>query len=530
MSGNRVYLYDSTLRDGAQTQGVDFTAADKVAIATELDRLGIDYIEGGWPGANATDDQFFAAPPAFRHARLAAFGMTRRTGRSADNDPGFQALLTTSARVVTLVGKAWEHQVKVALGISMEENLKMVGDSVKAALTRVDEAMFDAEHFFDGYKANPDYALACVEEAYQAGARWMVLCDTNGGTLPHEIGEIVSAVAKRIPGSHIGIHCHNDTENAVANTLTAVLAGARQVQGTLNGLGERCGNANLISLIPTLAVKMGFETGVTEAGLRHLKTVSGMLDERLNRAPNRHAPYVGASAFAHKGGLHASAVAKDPACYEHLDPETVGNVRHVVISDQSGRSNILARLAEAGIAVDPDDPRIAQLLAEVKNREADGLTYDGADASFELFARRFLGGVPEFFQVHSFRVIDERRYNAKGKLVHVSEATARVLVNDVYSMEAGEGHGPVNALDAALRKVLVPAFPMLDRLSLVDYKVRIMAPERGTAAVTRVMIESADAATGGRWTTVGISEDIIDASFNALHDSIVYFLMGAART
>ncbi len=525
MSGNRVYLYDSTLRDGAQTQGVDFTAADKVAIAAELDRLGIDYIEGGWPGANATDDQFFANPPKFRHARLTAFGMTRRAGRSVGDDVGFQALLRTGARVVTLVGKAWEEQVRVALGADADENLRMIGDSVKVGLSRVDEVMFDAEHFFDGYKANPDYALACVEEAFQAGARWMVLCDTNGGTLPHEVGEIVAAVARRIPGDYLGIHCHNDTENAVANSLIAVLAGVRQVQGTLNGLGERCGNANLVSVIPTLALKMGMEVGVSEGGLRHLKTVSHMLDERLNRAPNRHAPYVGASAFAHKGGLHASAVAKDSSCYEHVDPERVGNMRRVVISDQSGRSNILARLAEAGIAVDPDDPRVNALLAEVKAKEAEGLTFDGADASFELFARRFLDGVPEFFQVHSFRVIDERRYNAKGELIHVSEATARILVNDAYTMEAGEGHGPVNALDAALRKVLVPAFPALDRLSLIDYKVRILAPERGTAAVTRVMIESTDAVTGERWTTVGVSEDIIDASFNALHDSILYFLM-----
>jgi 2-isopropylmalate synthase len=530
MSGNRVYLYDSTLRDGAQTQGVDFTAADKIAIATELDRLGIDYVEGGWPGANATDDQFFAAPPAFRHARLAAFGMTRRAGRSAANDAGLQALFSTRARVVTLVGKTWEHQVRVALGADADENLRMIGESIAEALSRVDEAIFDAEHFFDGYKADPAYALSCVETAYRAGARWVVLCDTNGGTLPHEVREIVSAVVQRIPGDRLGIHCHNDTENAVANTLTAVIAGVRQVQGTLNGLGERCGNANLVSLIPTLALKLGMETGVTEAGLRHLKTVSHMLDERLNRAPNRHAPYVGASAFAHKGGLHASAVAKDPACYEHIDPERVGNVRRVVVSDQSGRSNILARLAEAGVAADPDDPRINALLAEVKEKEAEGLTFDGADAGFELFARRVLDGVPEFFRVHSFRVIDERRYNAKGELIHVSEATARILVNDEYFMEAGEGHGPVNALDAALRKVLVPAFPRLARLALVDYKVRILAPERGTAAVTRVMIESSDTSTGARWTTVGVSEDIIDASFNALHDSIVYFLMKAART
>ncbi len=528
MSSNRVFLYDSTLRDGAQTQGVDFTPSDKVAIAKELDRLGVDYIEGGWPGANATDDAFFAAPPELTASKLAVFGMTRRAGRSAENDPGFQSLFSTSAQVVTLVGKVWDQQVKLALGVELTENLRMIGESIKSGTERVAEMMFDAEHFFDGYKANPDYALSCLEEAYQAGARWVVLCDTNGGTLPYEVADIVAEVCKRIPGEHVGIHCHNDTGNAVANSLTAVMAGARQIQGTLNGLGERCGNANLVSVIPTLMLKMGMITGLGDDSLRHLKAASNMLDERLNRAPDRHAPYVGASAFAHKGGLHASAVAKDPSCYEHIDPETVGNVRHVVVSDQSGRSNILARLTSADVPFDPKDPRIADLLEDVKSKEANGLTYDGADASFELLARRRLGEVPDFFEVHSFRVIDERRYNAKGNLVHVSEATARVIVNETYSMEAGEGHGPVNALDAALRKVLVPAFPALERLVLVDYKVRIMAPERGTAAVTRVMIESKDCATGHRWTTVGVSEDIIDASFNALHDSFIYFLMKAA--
>jgi len=525
MSSNRVYLYDSTLRDGAQTQGVDFTPADKVAIAAELDRLGVDYIEGGWPGANATDDAFFAAPPEFHNARLSAFGMTRRAGRSAENDPGFQSLLSTSAKVVTLVGKSWSHQVEVALGVDPKENLRMVSDSIQAGLSKVEEMIFDAEHFFDGYKAHPEYALSCVEEAYKAGARWVVLCDTNGGTLPHEVDDIVKDVCRRVPGDYVGIHCHNDTGNAVANSLAAVRAGARQVQGTLNGLGERCGNANLVTLIPTLMLKMGMETGLSLDGLRHLKTASHMLDERLNRAPNRHAPYVGASAFAHKGGLHASAVAKDPSCYEHIDPELVGNMRHVVVSDQSGRSNILARLIGMGLTFDPKDSRIAALLNDVKAKEAEGLSYDGADASFELLARRTLGGMPKFFHVHSFRVIAERRYNSKGDFVHVSEATARVLVNDVYSMEAGEGHGPVNALDAALRKVLVPAFPALERLALVDYKVRIMAPELGTAAVTRVMIESKDKVSGTRWTTVGVSEDIIDASFNALHDSFTYFLL-----
>ena len=527
MSGERVYLYDCTLRDGAQTQGVDFTAADKAAIACELDRLGIDYVEGGWPGANATDDQFFAAPPALSRARLAAFGMTRRGGRSADNDPGFRALLTTPARVLTLVGKTWTRQVEVALGVDLDENLRMIGESVAAARKTMDEVIFDAEHFFDGWKADSAYAMACVATAVEAGARWAVLCDTNGGTLPHEIAAIVGEVVKRVPGDRLGIHCHNDTENAVANTLAAVRAGVRHVQGTLNGLGERCGNANLVSLIPTLMVKMGLDVGLSPDDLRHLRTTSHMLDERLNRAPDRHAPYVGASAFAHKGGLHASAVAKDPTFYEHIDPETVGNERHVVVSDQSGRSNILSRLADVGIAIDAADSRIGDLLSVVKAREAEGLTYDGADASFEMLARRTLCGVPEFFRVHSFRVIDERRYNAKGELVHVSEAIARVYVKKGgrYAIEAGEGHGPVNALDAALRKVLVPVYPRLERLTLSDYKVRILSPELGTAAVTRVMIESTDTETGLRWTTVGVSEDIIDASFDALYDSINFFLL-----
>ena len=526
MTENRVYFYDTTLRDGAQTQGVDFTAADKVAIAAELDRLGIDYIEGGWPGANPTDDAFFADPPKLSRARLTAFGMTRRPGRSAANDPGLQALVATPAQAVCLVGKTWDFHVDVALGIERAENIDMIADSVAMVSGRVAEVLFDAEHFFDGYKANPTYALDCLKAAHGAGARWIVLCDTNGGTLPHEVEDIVGKVVKMIPGTHIGIHCHNDTDNAAANSLAAVRAGARQIQGSLNGLGERCGNANLVSLIPTVVLKMGFETSITAEALRRLTHLSRLVDERLNRAPTRNAPYVGESAFAHKGGLHVSAVEKDPRSYEHLDPALVGNRRHVVVSDQAGRANILARFREIGIEVDADDPKLGELVELVKAREHDGYTYDGAEASFELLARRALDGVPEYFKLISFRVIDERRWNARGELVTLSEATIKIEVAGDRITTVAEGNGPVNALDNALRKALAPAFPQLVDVRLVDYKVRILTPDEGTKAVTRVMIESVDG-RGARWSTVGVSTNVINASYNALHDSITYKLFRA---
>ncbi len=520
---NRVYLFDSTLRDGAQTQGVDFSVADKLAIAQALDRLGIDYVEGGWPGANPTDDAFFADPPALAHARLVAFGMTRRPGRSVANDPGLAALLGNRAPAVCMVGKAWDFHVDVALGIARSENVEMIGESVALACRRKHEVMFDAEHFFDGFKANPAYAMDCVAAAAQAGARWIVLCDTNGGTLPHEIERIVGAVTGRIPGARVGIHCHNDTENAVANSLAAVRAGARQIQGTLNGLGERCGNANLVSLIPTLVLKTDFDVAVTPEGLRQLTHVSRLLDERLNRAPLRGAPYVGESAFAHKGGLHVSAVEKDPRTYEHIEPALVGNRRHIVVSDQSGRANILARFRDIGLDVDADDPRIVDLVETVKAREYDGYAYDGAEASFELLARRALGRVPDYFRLNRFRVMDDRRWNARGELVTESEATITIDVGGAPTMTVATGNGPVNALDQALRKALLPAYPELDDMRLVDFKVRILTPGAGTGAVTRVMIESADA-KGERWSTVGVSPNIIDASYNALNDGITWKL------
>lgn len=523
MSDNRVYLYDCTLRDGAQTQGVDFNASDKSLIAEELDKLGIDYIEGGWPGANPTDDAFFDSPPKLKRSCLTAFGMTRRAGRSTDNDPGLKALLDSGTNAICMVGKTWDFHVDVALEIEHSENIAMISDSIAHTKTRIDEVMFDAEHFFDGYKANPDFALSCVKAAYEAGARWVVLCDTNGGTLPHEVDEIVNAVSEHIPGTHLGIHCHDDTGNAVANSLAAVRAGVRQVQGALNGLGERCGNTNLITLIPSLILKMGYETGVSADDLTHLSHVSRVMDEHLNRSPNRGAPYVGESAFAHKGGLHVSAVEKDPRSYEHIVPDLVGNARHIVVSDQAGRSNILARFREIGIEVDADDPKVMRLVEQVKEQEFEGYSYDGAEASFELMARRALGKVPDYFHCNHFRVLDERRWNAKGELVIVSEATVKLTVEGEEHMTVAEGNGPVNALDMALRKVLIPIYPELADLRLMDFKVRILRSTDASAAMPRVMIESADD-RGDHWSTVGVSTNIIEASYEALRDSIIYKL------
>jgi len=521
---NRVYLYDSTLRDGAQTQGVDFSAADKAAIAIELDRLGIDYIEGGWPGANPTDDAFFANPPEMTQATLSAFGMTRRPGRSSENDPGLNGLVNTGVKTVTLVGKSWDFQVDVALEIERSENISMIEDSIAYVKDKAGEAMFDAEHFFDGYKANPEFAIQCCKAAYDAGARWIVMCDTNGGTLPHEIEKIVGEVTKHIPGSHLGIHCHDDTGNAVANSLAAVKCGVRQIQGTLNGLGERCGNANLISILPSLMLKMGFETGVSKDGLKRLVHVSRMLDERLNRAPSRNAAYVGESAFAHKGGLHVSAIEKDPSCYEHVNPETVGNERTIIMSNQAGRSNLVAKFREVGLDVDPKDAKVNALLDEIKELESSGYSYDGADASFELIARRKLENVPDYFHLESFRVIDERVWDKKHTSVkNMSETTVKLFIGDKRIMDVAEGNGPVNALDAALRKILIPFYPELESLALIDFKVRILDGDNATGAITRVMIESADG-DGNTWTTVGMSSNIIDASYEALRDSLIYKL------
>jgi 2-isopropylmalate synthase len=525
MARERLYLFDTTLRDGAQTNGVDFTLADKLALAGMLDKLGIDYVEGGYPGANPADTELFATDRKLG-TTFTAFGMTRRPGRSTSNDPGFVALLDATADAICFVAKSSAFHVKVALEATEEENLASIRDSVTAAKAKGREVLLDCEHFFDGYKANPKYALACAKAAYDSGARWVVLCDTNGGTLPHEVERIVGEVCKAIPGAHVGIHAHNDTEQAVANSLAAVRAGARQIQGTINGLGERCGNANLISLIPTLALKKEFaekfEIGVSQDGLKELVHVSRKLDDMLNRAPDRYAPYVGESAFATKAGIHASAIMKDADTYEHVSPDAVGNRRKLLVSEQAGKSNVLAELERIGIKVAKDDPRIARLLEIVKEREAAGFSYEAADASFELLARRALGTVPQYFEVSQFDINVEQRYNAKGERVTVTLAVVKVKVGDENLISAAEGNGPVNALDVALRKDLGKYQKYIDDLKLTDYRVRIL--NGGTEAVTRVLIESEDG-QGERWTTIGISPNIIDASFQALMDSIVYKLV-----
>jgi 2-isopropylmalate synthase len=525
MTRERIHLYDTTLRDGAQTNGVDFTLHDKATIVGMLDALGIDYVEGGYPGANPIDTELFAQSRALA-TKFTAFGMTRRPGRSASNDPGLRALLDAKADAICFVAKSWDYHVRVALECTLEENLASIRDSIRAAKAAGREVLLDCEHFFDGYKANPQYALACAQAAYEEGARWVVLCDTNGGTLPHEVASIVAEVVKHVPGDHVGIHAHNDTEQAVANSLAAVRAGARQIQGTLNGLGERCGNANLVSIIPTLKLKREFadkfDIGVSDEKLASLTHVSRMLDELLNRAPDRHAPYVGASAFATKAGIHASAILKEPATYEHVAPDAVGNARKLMVSDQAGKSNVLFELERIGIKADKDDPRIAALLEEVKQREAIGYAYEAADASFELLARRVLGKVPDYFDVTQFDVNVEQRINAKGERVTVSMAVVKVRVDGKDLISAGEGNGPVNALDVALRKDIGKYQSHIEGLELTDYRVRIL--NGGTEAVTRVLIESQDE-NGERWTTVGVSPNIIDASFQALMDSIVYKLV-----
>ncbi len=533
MTKETLSLYDTTLRDGQQTQGVQFSTAEKHQIAAALDGLGIDYIEGGWPGANPTDSDFFDTPPKTR-ARLTAFGMTKRAGMSAENDDVLAAVLNAGTDTVCLVGKSSAFHVSDALGITKAENTENISASIKHLKAQGREALFDAEHFFDGYKADPDYALEAVLAAYEAGARWVVLCDTNGGTLPSEVHEITKAVIKAgIPGENLGIHTHNDTENAVANSLAAVDAGARQIQGTLNGLGERCGNANLTTLIPTLLLKPQyaerFDIGVSREALKNLTAVSRMLDDILNRVPQKQAAYVGASAFAHKAGLHASAILKDPSTYEHIDPAEVGNARIIPMSNQAGQSNLRKRLSDAGLDVPKGDPSLGRILERVKVKEAQGYSYDTAQASFELVARDELGQLPHFFEVKRYKVTVERRKNKRNKMVSLSEAVVVVKIGNERMLsvsesmdERGTDLGPVNALAKALAKDLGPYQSYIEDIRLVDFKVRIT--DGGTEAVTRVIIDSEDS-KGRRWSTVGVNPNIIDASFEALLDSINWKLI-----
>jgi len=524
MSKEKIYIFDTTLRDGSQTEGVNFSIDDKNKISKALSELGVDYLEGGWPGANTLDTTFFNNPPKLGNTVLTAFGMTKKTGRSAENDPGLSALLNTKAPAICLVGKSWDFHVDVALGISKEENIENIKESAKLFIKNKREFMFDAEHFFDGYKKNSQYALKCIQTAYDEGARWIVLCDTNGGTLPNEVGDIVSEVSKKIPGKNLGIHAHNDTENAVANSLTAVLAGVRQVQGTINGLGERCGNANLISLLPSFVLKKTFsdkfDIKINKDKIKTLTECSRLLDEILNKKSNRRAAYVGPSAFAHKGGLHVSAVSKDPKTYEHIDPSLVGNVRNIIVSDQAGKSNIMSRLNKYGIKIDKNDPKVQTLLNEVKDREFIGYSYDGADASFELLARRLLGEIPKYLTISKYDVSVKK--DSKDKIN--SFAKAHILVDGKEIVCEGSGNGPVNALDNAIRTNVDKVgkySKYLKDLKLVDYKVRIL--NTGTNATTRVSIESTDR-DGKSWFTIGVSPNIIEASFKALIDSLDYKL------
>ncbi len=523
----RLYIYDTTLRDGQQTQGVQFSTDEKIQIADLLGDLGVDYIEGGWPGANPTDTTFFETYRT--NANLVAFGMTKRSGRSAENDDVLASVLNAGTKKICLVGKTHDFHVKTALGISLNENIEAIQQSISHVVSKGREAIFDAEHFFDGMLSNSDYAIEAILSAYSAGARWIVLCDTNGGSLPREIEKAVSlAIKAGVPGTHLGIHTHNDTDNAVANTLIAVDAGVRQIQGTLNGLGERCGNANLTALIPTLALKSGycdrFETGISRTALKGMTRLSRRLDDILNRVPMRQASYVGASAFAHKSGLHANAILKDPSTYEHVDPELVGNERIIPMSNQAGASNLKKRLSDAGIDQNLNKDELEKILMLIKERESQGYSYDTAQASFELLARRTLGQLPEFFDVKRYKVTVERRKNKYNKMISLSEAVVVVKVDGQKKLsvsesldEFGSDRGPVNALAKALAKDLGQYQRFIDDMRLVDFKVRIT--QGGTEAVTRVVIDSEDS-TGRRWATVGVSPNIVDASFDALIDAM----------
>ncbi|MCH9852315.1 MAG: citramalate synthase [Alphaproteobacteria bacterium] len=529
-------FFDTTLRDGAQTMGVDFSLADKNAIAGALDEFGIDFIEGGWPGANPDDDSFFNAPPVFNNSKLVAFGMTRRANTSAGNDPSLSMVINSSAPTVCLVGKSWDFQVTEALGIELNENIDMIADSIKHGNKQKKQMFFDAEHFFDGYKNNPDYALKCLAAAYDAGVDTLVLCDTNGGTLPHEIYDITAKIIKQFASKNvtIGIHSHDDTGNAVANSIAAVQAGATHIQGTLNGLGERCGNANLISLIPTFLLKMGYRAQNIDGNkLQGLLKLSRLLDDRLNQSPFKGAPYVGTRAFAHKGGLHASGMAKNSNTYEHIAPEQVGNQRRVIVSNQAGRANIAERLIAYGLDFNGLEKYQAQkIINHVKNRESQGYSYDGAEASFALAAFEILQQVPAYYHIKRFRVIDEKRLTLSGEEEIESEATLVIEFppksgsQENIETTVAFGQGPINALDKAMRDAILSHYSNLKFMQLIDYKVRIIPPPDnsiGTDAVTRVTIESRDN-NGNRWETIGVSVNIIDASMQALNDAYRYNL------
>ncbi|MBI1910332.1 MAG: citramalate synthase [Deltaproteobacteria bacterium] len=534
----QIELYDTTLRDGAQSEEISFTVEDKLRIAKKLDELGIHYIEGGWPGSNPKDEEFFARVRSLnlKNARIAAFGSTRKKGITAEKDPNLKALVAVGTPVVTIFGKSWDFHVKEALGISLEENLELIRDSISFLKKNCPEVLFDAEHFFDGFKKNPEYAVATLKAASEAGAKVLVLCDTNGGTLPDEIESIIKNVKNKFPSPLmgegkgegdpvLGFHGHNDSETGVANALAAVAAGCRHIQGTINGIGERCGNANLVSIIPNLQLKIGFSCIAPEQ-LSRLKEVSRYVDELANRIPLTHQPYVGEAAFAHKGGVHVSAILKNQATYEHIRPEEVGNRRRVLVSDLAGRSSILYKAKEFGIELDSQSSVVSGIVKQLKEMENAGYQFEGAEASFEILIRRALKQYKNFFTLIHFSVVDEKKGEDHGMAVpgHASaKATLEIEVNGKKERAEAKGVGPVNALDTALRKALERFYPELGKVRLIDYKVRVLPAGRATASQVRVLIESTDGRE--KWGTVGVSQNIIEASWMALVDSLEYKLL-----
>lgn len=516
---SRIQIYDTTLRDGTQAEDISFQVQDKVQIARRLDELGIDYIEGGWPGSNPKDITFFheVKKETLSHSKIAAFGSTRRAKVTPAEDNNIQMLIEAEPDTVTIFGKTWDFHVREALRISLEENLELINDSLVYLKSRIGEVIYDAEHFFDGYKANPEYAIKTLQAAAAANIDCIVLCDTNGGTMPYEIPAIMEEVKKAV-STPLGIHAHNDSECAVANSMMAVDCGAIHVQGTMNGFGERCGNANLCSIIPSLRLKMDKEC-LTDDNLKALRRASRYVYELANLVPNKHQAYVGNSAFAHKGGVHVSAIQRHPETYEHIRPELVGNSTRVLVSDLSGRSNILAKAEECGIELDSKDPVTLEILEDIKELENQGFQFEGAEASFELLMLKAMGKLKHYFTVSAFRVIDTLR---DGDKAPVAEATVKVKVGGHVEHTAADGNGPVNALDMALRKALISFYPQLGEVKLLDYKVRVLPAGKGTESVTRVLVESGDQES--RWGTVGVSSNIIDASYQALADALTYKL------
>lgn len=515
-----VYIYDTTLRDGSQAEGVSLLAEDKLRITEKLDELGVHYIEGGWPGSNPKDMLFFEQikKVPLRQAKIAAFGSTHNAKYPVDKDPNILALIQAESKVITIFGKSWDLHVTDALNIDLDRNLELIFDSIVHLKKYAEEVIYDAEHFFDGYRKNQEYALRTIKAAEEAGADCVVLCDTNGGTLPHEVPPIIQAV-RQVITKPLGIHAHNDSENAVANSLMAIQLGVHHVQGTINGIGERCGNANLCSIIPNIKLKLGKDC-ISDSQLKSIYSVSRFVNEIANLKSWSHQPYVGDSAFAHKGGIHVSAIQKNTLTYEHIQPALVGNHQRVLVSDQSGRSNLLYKAVEFGVDLSKDSPEIIQLLKQLKELENLGFQFEAAEASFELLMKRALGQSKSFFELEGYRVVIEHREGAKAPY---SDATIRVKVNGNLQFTAAMGDGPVNALDMALRKALVQFYPTLEEVKLIDYKVRILNDRQGTAAKTRVLIESGD--EHHKWGTVGVSENIIEASWQALVDSIEYKLL-----